>query len=193
MILFAEFGASRREGWQTSTVTHYATLGVEPGADGLAIRRSYLAMARRHHPDRFVGDPVKQSRAEERMREINAAWAVLSDPARRKRYDLTIEEPRPQTTWQPLHPDEPDVDPEPWDFDDTPIAVQPTPQWLTVLPALLVLGGGVLGVLGALVGIGAIVVLGLMVVGTGALGFLIAPLHAMSASRRADQLTDRSR
>ena len=126
------------------------------------------------------------------MREINAAWAVLSDPARRQNYDLTIRAPRHEGGWQPLHPDEPDDDPEPWDVDDTPIRVQPTPRWLTVLPAFFVLGGGVLAVLGALVGLSAIALLGLMAIGAGLLGFLIAPLHAMSASRRADQLTDRS-
>jgi hypothetical protein len=69
-------------------VTHYEVLGVDPGASTEEIHRAYLAAARRHHPDRVaVGDT---DGSDDRMREVNAAWAVLSDRDRREFYDLTL-------------------------------------------------------------------------------------------------------
>jgi hypothetical protein len=62
--------------------THYEVLGVAPASDRDALRRAYLDLARRHHPD-TGGDPAA-------MLAVNDAWAVLSDPARRARYDLSI-------------------------------------------------------------------------------------------------------
>jgi hypothetical protein len=61
-------------------VTHYDVLGVAVGASRADIHRAYLALARRHHPD-AGGD-------EAAMRRVNQAWAVLSDTARRRRYDV---------------------------------------------------------------------------------------------------------
>src|SRR5438874_3612824 len=60
----------------------YRTLSVEPQADPEAIRAAYRRMARVYHPD-LTTDPS----AAERMRVINAAYAVLSDPRRRAAYD----------------------------------------------------------------------------------------------------------
>jgi hypothetical protein len=69
-------------------VTHYEVLGVDPGASTDEIHRAYLAAARRHHPDRFAAGQANGS--DDRMLEINAAWAVLSDEDRRGLYDLTL-------------------------------------------------------------------------------------------------------
>ena len=69
-------------------VTHYEVLGVDPGASTDEIHRAYLAAARRHHPDRFAAAQANGS--DDRMLEINAAWAVLSDEDRRGRYDLRL-------------------------------------------------------------------------------------------------------
>jgi hypothetical protein len=60
----------------------YRTLQVEPSADLEAIRAAYRRLARANHPDL---NPRPE--AAERMRAINAAYAVLSDPARRAVYD----------------------------------------------------------------------------------------------------------
>ena len=69
----------------------YQVLGVANGSGQAEIRRAYLALARRHHPDAHTGDgPVARARAEARMREINDAWALLSDPERRRRYDASL-------------------------------------------------------------------------------------------------------
>jgi curved DNA-binding protein CbpA len=60
----------------------YATLGIARGADARAILTAYRDLARRHHPD-LTSDP----RAERRMVEINAAWAILRDPVRKADWD----------------------------------------------------------------------------------------------------------
>ena len=60
----------------------YALLGVSPSADSEELRRAYLALARRWHPD-VNDDPT----APARMQEFNAAYEVLSDPRNRAAYD----------------------------------------------------------------------------------------------------------
>lgn len=55
-------------------------------------------LARQTHPDRFAGRSERERRAaERRMGDLNAAWAVLRDPERRRAYDrrLAADEPRP--------------------------------------------------------------------------------------------------
>jgi DnaJ-domain-containing protein 1 len=72
-------------------VSHYDVLGVSADADAEALRRAFVALARRFHPDRHVGgDETTRREAERRMREITEAWAVLGDPVRRRRYDLGL-------------------------------------------------------------------------------------------------------
>jgi molecular chaperone DnaJ len=61
---------------------YYNTLGVPRDASGEEIKRAYRALARRYHPDSNAA-----ADAEERFKEITAAYAVLIDPDRRARYD----------------------------------------------------------------------------------------------------------
>jgi DnaJ-class molecular chaperone len=61
----------------------YGVLGVERGSDEEAIRKAYRRLARRYHPDVNPGD----AEAEERFKTISEAYAVLSDPERRRNYD----------------------------------------------------------------------------------------------------------
>ncbi|MFH8805052.1 DnaJ C-terminal domain-containing protein [Streptomyces sp. NPDC017936] len=60
----------------------YEVLGVPRDADKDEIQRAYRKLARRYHPD-VNKDPA----AEERFKEINEAFSVLSDPDQRARYD----------------------------------------------------------------------------------------------------------
>jgi curved DNA-binding protein CbpA len=61
-------------------MTHYRTLGVEENATPEEIKAAFRRAAARAHPDRHGGD-------DKAMAAINVAYAVLSDPAKRKRYD----------------------------------------------------------------------------------------------------------
>ena len=61
----------------------YDVLGVSKAATERDIRQAYRKLARQHHPDVNQGDPA----AEERFKEINEAYSVLSDPDKRQKYD----------------------------------------------------------------------------------------------------------
>lgn len=61
----------------------YKVLGVPRNADAEAIKQSYRQLARQFHPDLDPGNP----KAEERFKEVGAAYQILSDPDQRARFD----------------------------------------------------------------------------------------------------------
>ncbi|AFY27794.1 DnaJ domain-containing protein [Cyanobium gracile] len=67
----------------TAARDHWEVLGLAPGADAAGIKRAFRQQARRWHPDLNDNDPV----AEARFKEVNEAYAVLSDPARRRAWE----------------------------------------------------------------------------------------------------------
>jgi curved DNA-binding protein len=62
---------------------YYKILGVPRGSDADEIKSAYRKLAMQYHPDRNPGD----KQAEDRFKEINEAYQVLSDPEKRSRYD----------------------------------------------------------------------------------------------------------
>src|SRR5258706_740908 len=62
---------------------YYKTLGVPKTASAEEIKKAFRKLARQHHPD-----VNKKPEAEKRFKEINEAHEVLSDPEKRKRYDV---------------------------------------------------------------------------------------------------------
>jgi curved DNA-binding protein CbpA len=67
----------------TRVLDPYATLGVPRHATALQVARAHRQLAKEHHPDLHEG----AAEAAERMRRINEAWAILSNPARRADFD----------------------------------------------------------------------------------------------------------
>lgn len=87
---------------------HYQTLEVKRTASGSEIKDAFRKLARVYHPD---VNPDNQEN-ERKFKEINAAYQVLSDPARRGRYDEQFagrereavrEESRERAAWGELH------------------------------------------------------------------------------------------
>lgn len=62
---------------------YYQTLGVGKTADDDEIKKAYRKLAKQYHPDRNPGDKA----SEEKFKEINEAYEVLSDSQKRSRYD----------------------------------------------------------------------------------------------------------
>ena len=62
---------------------YYEVLGVEKGASDDEIKKAFRKLAVKYHPDKNPGDKT----AEEKFKEINEAYSVLSDKTKRSRYD----------------------------------------------------------------------------------------------------------
>lgn len=68
------------------TKDYYQVLGVERDADPAALKKAYRALAQLHHPDK---NPDNAEESEEKFKEISEAYSVLSDPDRKRSYDMT--------------------------------------------------------------------------------------------------------
>jgi len=66
---------------------YYDILGVDKSASDDELKKAYRKLARQHHPDLHT-DANQKKVAEEKFKEINEAYEVLSDQEKRKRYDM---------------------------------------------------------------------------------------------------------
>lgn len=62
---------------------YYEVLGVDKSADEAAIKKAYRALAKKYHPDMNPGDVE----AEKKFKEASEAYAILSDPEKKRQYD----------------------------------------------------------------------------------------------------------
>ena len=180
-------------------------LGVEPDASRQDIRRAYLRLARRSHPDVRGDDPG----AAEQMRLINEAWAVLSGrgrtvafaprhttapgatagsrgptgaPASSSRaasdggaYEAAAAAGDPAAVWRSG---------DAFDGDDTPLTGARLPTWMRLgAPALFVVGVFAL-ILAIMTGLAVAVAAALISMAVSGLMFLIAPFVVLALSRR---------
>ncbi|MEX0789495.1 MAG: DnaJ domain-containing protein, partial [Actinomycetota bacterium] len=62
---------------------YYAVLGVDKSASAADIKKAYRKLAQQHHPDANPGNP----KAEEKFKEVSAAYDVLKDEKTKEEYD----------------------------------------------------------------------------------------------------------
>ena len=64
---------------------YYEVLGVSKDATEKDIKKAYRKLAFKYHPDK---NPDNKKEAEEKFKEVNEAYSVLSDPDKRRQYDM---------------------------------------------------------------------------------------------------------
>jgi curved DNA-binding protein CbpA len=69
--------------------TYYSILGVSMHATYEEIKRSYLRLAQKYHPDRYI-DPVEKKKANEKFSKITEGYRVLSDEKLKADYDKSL-------------------------------------------------------------------------------------------------------
>ncbi|MEJ5254262.1 MAG: J domain-containing protein [Acidimicrobiales bacterium] len=165
----------------------YEVLGVAPTASPEEIRRAYLALARSWHPDLQPGEA--RVAAEERMRRINAAWAILGDEARRARFDRERERAAPpgpshggaSPGFRPIAEDDTDYAAL---LDELPVTGSTIPRLVQVLPAMLCMAGVLALICGFVASFPPLLALGAIGVVAGLVAFVAVPALAVVRSYR---------
>lgn len=160
------------------TRTHYDVIGVSPHAEHDEIRRAYRRLAQQHHPDANPGPAAAAA-----MAEINAAWDVLGDPAKRESYDWAIgTTPRPRANGS--NRVAPDPDPELFE-PDPPVKSRPS-DVLVAIPVLLFLLAVATFFFSVMTESDSLRTAALLLVPVSVGAFIAAPLFVMLRARRRD-------
>ena len=183
-------------------MTPYEVRGVDSSATDQEIRKVYVELARRHHPDFFSeAGRDRQADADRRMRQINEAWQVLGDRERREAYDRerrvggrSVVDATPKRAWQPLHPDDPD-EPDPRDLvDDTPIGDgNKPPRGIPLLVTVFFFGSIASFCLGLVARLPGLLVTGLVLFGLALVSLAAAPIIALAKSWSNERVADAGR
>ena len=174
-------------------------LGVARDASEAEIRRAYLARARQVHPDVSGNDP----QAAERMRRVNQAWELLSDPGFRSG---TVRVPVRSSPSGPPSPSRSGAGPggsggsaDDFDLDDADgfegfseaddraITGGGLPDWLRLTPPLTLVAGVFLVVVGGLAGLLPLVAVGLGALAVALVMFVVAPLVALARCKEGPE------
>jgi hypothetical protein len=164
-------------------VSPYEVLGVPVGASVEEIRRAYLLLARRHHPDFHAGESsTALAAAGRQMQELNEAWAALSDPAVRRRYEGDVADTfRPFRT-APEHEADPRTAP---DVPYRPVGTRSVlERSLVLVPVGLFALAAVGGAVGLATGIPALLALAVVAFVLSCVGFLVVPLLALGRAAK---------
>ena len=74
--------------------TNYQILGISQKATPEQIKQTYRTLVKTCHPDLFVSGSEEQAQAQIRLREIIAAYAIVSNPQKRTAYDAKLSRQR---------------------------------------------------------------------------------------------------
>lgn len=70
--------------------THYTTLEIPENATPEMIKKAYVALVKKYHPDRAGSNEAKQDEYNERLLKIMESYEILSDPKQREEYDKEL-------------------------------------------------------------------------------------------------------
>lgn len=179
----------------------YSILGVKADADQAQVRKAYLRLARRHHPDTKPGATASETATAMRwMAAVNAAWEILGDPERRAAYDADNGVGLDANGRSPNWPTNPPGAYRPYNAGRAPggadtafnglgedevadLHRRPADE-LMMLPVIAVIVGVVLFVLSLVMQSAFLVSVAVAMIPLAALGFIVAPLLAMRRGQR---------
>lgn len=179
--------------------SYYEVLGVASDSDPAEIRRAYVKLARRFHPDAHGGrSAAERTHADRRMRDVNAAWSTLSDRTRRRAYDESMGHtapPRPSPSrppgpgWRPRSEDDTWMD----DFSswraETDLLPPDPPgprRPVRLLPAAILAVGGLIAIVGLVLNARPVLAVAFMFAGVSAALWIWLPLVELARSRHDD-------
>jgi hypothetical protein len=161
-------------------VNPYDVLGVAVTATDAEIRRAYVALARRFHPD---ANPA----GEERMRAVNEAWSLLGDRQRRAAFDRKqATEEAPDPGFRPHDPVDDGFDPRAQPnipYRPMPHQTRQRRELLTAAPVVLFVGALVVGGTGFFFDSPAIIGLAVVLFSLSCIAMVIVLLTTLADAR----------